>query len=71
MFASKTFAEHLIRGLIGIAAFALAIRVGSTESAAAIAASLGFAGVGLLALRGCPICWTTGLFEMIGARRKG
>ncbi len=68
MFASGSFFEHLLRGLIGAGSFALAIWFGSAEGNIALASSLVLAGIGLVALRGCPICWTTGFIEMISGR---
>jgi hypothetical protein len=68
MFASGSFFEHLLRGLIGAGSFALAIWKGSAEGGIAIVLSLALAAVGLVALRGCPICWTTGLIEMVSAK---
>lgn len=68
-FASVTMTEHLVRGAIGIAAVALAIRLGARYDTVAMAASLAFGIVALIALRGCPVCWTTGLIGMIAERR--
>jgi hypothetical protein len=65
-FASATLAGHLLRGALGVVALAAAISMGP-ESAAA---SLALGGVALLAFRGCPLCWTVGLFETVVARLK-
>jgi len=70
MFASKTFTEHLARGVLGIALIVAAVVVGRTGGLAATAASLALGVTSLVALRGCPMCWTTGLVEMIAARRR-
>lgn len=64
-FASKSLPRHLVRGGIGfgalIAAFALLPVTGPV--------SLLLAPVGLLALRGCPVCWALGLAETISMGR--
>lgn len=70
MFASKTFIEHILRGIIGVFAIIFAIKIGNTSGAQAVIASLALGVAALFALRGCPICWTTGLVEMIVARVK-
>jgi len=62
MFASKTIAGHLVRGLIAAALIAWAW--GHQSSAPGFAALAGIAA--LVAMRGCPLCWTMGLFETIG-----
>lgn len=64
-FASKTLTGHLVRGGLGfglvIAAFALLPVFGLV--------SLVLAPVGLLALRGCPVCWVLGLIETVSRGR--
>lgn len=64
-FASKTLPRHLLRGGVGfgaiIAAIALIPVVGWF--------SLALAPLGLLALRGCPMCWMIGLAQTISAGR--
>lgn len=64
-FASKSLSRHLVRGALGfgalIAAFALLPAVGPV--------SLVLAPVGLLALRGCPVCWALGLAETLSMGR--
>lgn len=71
MFASKTFTEHLARGGLGIALIVAAVLVGRNGGVAATAASVVLGVTSLVALRGCPMCWTTGLVKMIRARRPG
>ena len=63
MSASKSLVEHAMRGVIGLSAIAAAIIVGREQGVAALFASLALAAVALLAFRGCPICWTIGIFE--------
>jgi hypothetical protein len=67
MFASQGILEHLGRGLVGLGALAGAIAMAPTHpwvSASAV-------GVGLIALRGCPMCWTIGLIQTVLARIRG
>ena len=64
MFASKTIAEHLLRGLVGIACFLLVVRLGTSHPWIAFVA----VPLALVALRGCPMCWTMGLVETLRAR---
>ena len=61
MFASKTLYEHLLRGVLGIGALWLAVAIGTSHPLG----SLALGGMVLLAFRGCPICWTIGLFETV------
>jgi hypothetical protein len=65
IFASASPARHATRGAIGFgllgSAFALVPSIGP--------AALLLAPAGLLALRGCPMCWTVGLIETIAAGR--
>ena len=62
MFASNTLSEHALRGVVGISALWCAVAI--TASHPWISLALG--GLVLLAFRGCPICWTIGLFETVG-----
>ncbi len=63
--ASASVARHFTRGLIGFgligAAFALTPSLGP--------ASLLLAVPGMVALRGCPMCWIAGLIETISVGR--
>lgn len=64
-FASKSVPRHVLKGVVGfgtiIAAFALIPVLGWF--------SLVLAPLGLLVLRGCPMCWTIGLLQTISAGR--
>lgn len=64
-FASTSLARHVIRGVVGfgalIASFALIPSVGLL--------SLLLLPIGVLALRGCPMCWTIGLIQTISRGR--
>ena len=59
MFASNTLIEHVLRGAIGIGALWLAVAIAATHPWSSFALGV----VVLIAFRGCPICWTIGLFE--------
>jgi hypothetical protein len=65
MFGSKTVLAHILRGVIGLSALALAILVARNTDTASVCASVTLAIVALIALRGCPMCWTIGLFETL------
>lgn len=67
MFESRGILEHVARGAVGLGAMAGAVAMASTHpwlSAAAVV-------VGLVALRGCPMCWTIGLIQTVVARMRG
>jgi hypothetical protein len=66
MFASRTLTEHLLRGIVGIGAM-----IGAVAFAPLGWASLLLVPVGLVALRGCPMCWTIGLVQTVWARVRG
>jgi hypothetical protein len=61
MFASKTIAAHMLRGVIAAALIAWALLYQSSNPAFAVAAAVG----AVAAMRGCPMCWTVGLLETI------
>ncbi|MER5809368.1 hypothetical protein ABT143_14430 [Streptomyces sp. NPDC002033] len=64
-FAGATVPRHLARGALGFGAL-----IGSLALLPVTGpASLLLAPAGLLALRGCPMCWTIGLVETISAGR--
>jgi hypothetical protein len=67
MFASQSLVEHLLRGLLGIAAVGCAVLLSGSQPWAAS----GLLVLGMLALRGCPMCWTIGLFETVRAKLSG
>ena len=66
MFASKNLTVHLVRGLIGVAAFVTSVLLFGAHPLLALAALP----VALIALRGCPSCWTIGLMQTLAARGK-
>ncbi|MEU9608079.1 hypothetical protein [Streptomyces sp. NPDC048057] len=64
-FASASVPRHLARGAAGF---------GSLAAAALLVPAVGpvsllLAPVGLLALRGCPLCWTVGLAQTLSRGR--
>ena len=59
MFASQTLSEHILRGAVGIGALWYSLTIGETHPWSSLAPGA----LMLLAFRGCPICWTIGLFE--------
>jgi hypothetical protein len=63
--ASKSVARHLARGVLGFGLIVTAIVLASGVSPAGLL----LAPLGLVALRGCPTCWTVGLIQTISARR--
>jgi hypothetical protein len=71
MFASTTIAGHLTRGAIAATLVAWALAHQSSDPGFAALAGI----AALVAMRGCPLCWTIGLFETIGesmrVRRAG
>ena len=67
VFASASLTAHLIRG--GVAAAALAAAYAAQASSPLGSLALGI--VALVALRGCPVCWTVGLVETLGAKFGG
>jgi hypothetical protein len=64
MFASKTIAGHLLRGVIAAVLIAWALLHQASDPAFAAAAGVG----ALAAMRGCPLCWTFGLIETCSRR---
>jgi hypothetical protein len=66
MFASKSLTEHLLRGALGASALAGAVAFASLGWPAVLLVPLG-----LVALRGCPMCWTVGLAQTLWAKTRG
>jgi uncharacterized RDD family membrane protein YckC len=65
VFASASIARHLARGAIGFGLVGAALVL--TASVGPVALLL--APLGMVALRGCPMCWTVGLIETVSAGR--
>ena len=66
MFASKTVTEHLVRGAVGISALVFTPVLALRWWPAWFLLPLG-----LVALRGCPLCWTLGLAQTVWAKVRG
>ncbi|WHM40830.1 hypothetical protein [Streptomyces sp. BPTC-684] len=64
-FAGVTVPRHLARGAVGFGALAGSLALLPVTGPA----SLLLAPVGLIALRGCPMCWAIGLVETVSAGR--
>ncbi|MEU9041916.1 MULTISPECIES: hypothetical protein [unclassified Kitasatospora] len=64
-FASKSLPEHIVRGVVGFGSL-----VGSVVLLPLVGPlSLVLLPVGLLALRGCPMCWAIGLVQTVSRGR--
>ncbi|MFD8481408.1 hypothetical protein [Kitasatospora sp. NPDC059673] len=64
-FASATLTRHLLRGGLGFGA----IGAGFALLPAAGPVALLLAPLGLVALRGCPMCWAIGLAQTLSRGR--
>ncbi|MFJ8015117.1 hypothetical protein [Streptomyces sp. NPDC096339] len=64
-FASASLPRHLARGAVGFGALIGAVALLPFTGPA----SLLLAPVGLLALRGCPMCWAIGLAQTVSRGR--
>lgn len=64
-FASRSVPRHLVRGLVGFGSLAVAVAGVLTGRWYLLA----LVPVGLIALRGCPMCWTIGLLQTLSAGR--
>jgi hypothetical protein len=60
MFASSSVSVHIARGVGGFTALALAMGLSSW-----VWPPLVLLPVGILLLRGCPMCWVVGLFQTL------
>ena len=61
MFASKSVMAHIVRGVVAAALIVWALDLQFTEPVFALAAGA----AAVAAMRGCPLCWTLGLFETV------
>ncbi|MER7751073.1 hypothetical protein [Kitasatospora sp. NPDC097643] len=64
-FASRSVPRHLARGLVGFGLITGSIALTPLVGPVVLLA----APLGLLALRGCPVCWTIGLVQTISRGR--
>jgi hypothetical protein len=72
LFASRTVGQHLLRGVVGGIAFVVAVPLFFLgEGWLAMTGAAVFGLVAVLALRGCPLCWTVGLVETVVHRWRG
>lgn len=65
-FATRTLIGHVIRGAVAFALLYLAIDQQHVHPVASVSAGL----LALVAMRGCPVCWTIGLAETIRQRHN-
>jgi hypothetical protein len=65
MFGSALLGAHLMRGAAAAALLAFAIVQQSAHPWASLSAGI----AALVALRGCPMCWTVGLIETLSQGR--
>ena len=66
VFATQTFTGHLVRGAAAFALLYFAISQQHAHTGWALLAG----GLALVAMRGCPVCWTIGLVETAMQRLK-
>jgi hypothetical protein len=64
-FASSSVPRHLLRGLVGFCLIGASFVLAASGRPVALALLV----PGVVALRGCPTCWTVGLLETISAGR--
>jgi hypothetical protein len=64
LFASESLLAHVARGTLAFALLAWAIQHQGADPGLALLAGVG----ALIAFRGCPICWTVGLFETLAQK---
>jgi hypothetical protein len=64
-FASASLPRHLLRGGLGLGSLAASVLLLPVTGPV----SLLLAPVGLLALRGCPMCWIVGLVQTVSRGR--
>jgi hypothetical protein len=66
MFGSTSLGAHLMRGAAAAALLACAIVQQTAHPWASLSAGV----AALVALRGCPMCWTVGLVETLSQGRS-
>ncbi len=67
MFGSASLGAHLMRGAAAVALLAWAIFHQTAHPWLSLVAGV----AALVALRGCPVCWTLGLVETLSRDRRG
>ena len=63
-FGNRSLAIHVIRGVLGFGTLVLALKGYDIVGWPALLLMI----VSVWALKGCPICWTIGLFETLAAK---
>jgi len=66
LFATQTLSGHLIRGVAAFALLYVAVGQQHAHPGGSVLAGL----LALVAMRGCPACWTVGLVETIQQRLR-
>ena len=66
LFATQSLSGHLIRGAVAFALLYVAIGQQHSHPVGSVLAALS----ALVAMRGCPACWTIGLLETIQQRLR-
>jgi hypothetical protein len=66
LFATQTLSGHLIRGVAAFALLYVAVGQQNAHPGWSVLAGL----LALVAMRGCPACWTIGLVETIQQRLR-
>ncbi|ROR37741.1 hypothetical protein [Kitasatospora cineracea] len=64
-YASATLPRHLLRGAVGFGAVAAGFGLLPVFGPVVLLA----VPIGLVALRGCPLCWTVGLLQLLSRGR--
>ena len=63
-FGNRSLAVHVLRGVLGFGSLVLALKGYDIVGWPALL----LMGIAVWALKGCPICWTIGLFETLAAK---
>ena len=63
-FGNRSLAVHVLRGVLGFGSLVLALKGYEIIGWPALLLMI----VAVWALKGCPICWTIGLFETLAAK---
>ncbi len=66
LFATQTLTGHVIRGAVAFFLLYIAIAQQENHPVASLLPGL----LALVAMRGCPVCWTIGLVETIRQRYR-
>jgi hypothetical protein len=64
IFGNKSIALHLLRGVSGFAALAVALSYANEH----LWVTILFMPLALWMLKGCPICWLVGFFESVAMK---